>query len=166
MKKTLALFLALLMTLSLGLALMEAPGSALDEYLKPREDIRNIIILIPDGMSPGGITLARWYKSYQADTDSYDPSVTLALDEMASGVIRTYWQTASVLGAITDSAPAGTAFATGHKTNDKHIAVNGDEEIPPGHHPGRRARHRQGHRPHRHLQRAARHPGRLLQPLF
>ena len=112
MKKTLALFLALLMTLSLGLALMEAPGSALDDYLKPREDIRNIIILSPDGMSPGGITLARWYKSYQADTDSYDPSVTLALDEMASGVIRTYWQTASVLGAITDSAPAGTALVT------------------------------------------------------
>ncbi len=131
MKKTLALFLALLMTLSLGLALMEAPGSALDDYLAPREDIRNIIILIPDGMSPGGITLARWYKSYRADTDSYDTSVTLALDEMASGVIRTYWQTASVLGAITDSAPAGTAFATGHKTNDKHIAVNGDEEKYP-----------------------------------
>ncbi len=128
MKKTLSLLLALLMALSLGPALAEAPGGILGEYLKPREDIRNIIILIPDGMSPGGITLARWYKSYNDNTDSFDPIVTLALDEMASGVLRTYWQTADVLGAITDSAPAGTAFATGHKTNDKHIGVAGDEE--------------------------------------
>jgi len=131
MKKITALLLALLLMLGTMSAFAQSPANILENYKQAREDIRNIIILIPDGMSPGGITLARWYKSYNENTDSFDPTVTLALDEMASGVIRTYWQTSSVLGAITDSAPAGTAFATGHKTNDKHIAVNGDEEKYP-----------------------------------
>lgn len=131
MKKTTALLLALLLMLGTMSAFAEGPDGILEAYQQPREDIRNIIILIPDGMSPGGITLARWYKSYNDNTDSFDPIVTLALDEMASGVLRTYWQTADVLGAITDSAPAGTAFATGHKTNDKHIGVAGDEEKYP-----------------------------------
>ncbi len=131
MKKTTALLLALLLMLGTMSAFAEGPDGILEAYQQPREDIRNIIILIPDGMSPGGITLARWYKSYNDNTDSFDPTVTLALDEMASGVLRTYWQTADVLGAITDSAPAGTAFATGHKTNDKHIGVAGDEEKYP-----------------------------------
>lgn len=130
-KKTTALLLALLLMLGTMSAFAEGPDGILEAYQQPREDIRNIIILIPDGMSPGGITLARWYKSYNDNTDSFDPTVTLALDEMASGVLRTYWQTADVLGAITDSAPAGTAFATGHKTNDKHIGVAGDEEKYP-----------------------------------
>jgi alkaline phosphatase len=37
--------------------------------------------------------------------------------------MRTYWQADGIVGAITDSAPAATALATGNKTNDKFIAV-------------------------------------------
>ena len=131
MKRITALLLSLMILLSATLALAEGPASKLEAYLQPREEIKNIIVMIPDGMSVGGITLARWFKAYDREKDSFDPAVTLALDEMASGLVRTYWQTGSVLGAITDSAPAGTALATGRKTNDKHIGVNGDEEKYP-----------------------------------
>lgn len=128
MKRITSLLLSLMILLSMSLALAEGPASRLEAYLQPREEIKNIIVMIPDGMSVGGSTLARWFKAFDQETGSFDPDVTLALDEMASGLVRTYWQTGSVLGAITDSAPAGTALATGRKTNDKHIGVNGDEE--------------------------------------
>ncbi|MCL5935751.1 MAG: alkaline phosphatase, partial [Firmicutes bacterium] len=81
--------------------------------------VKNVIMLIPDGMSVGGPTLARWYKQTalgQADS--------LAMDEIASGLVRTHW----AKGPVTDSAPAGTAFATGHKTDDGQIGVLTAEE--------------------------------------
>lgn len=131
MKRITSLVLSLMILLSVTLALAEGPASKLDEYLQPREEIKNIIVMIPDGMSVGGITVARWFKAYDKEKDSFDTAAALALDEMASGLVRTYWQTSSVLGAVTDSAPAGTAFATGRKTNDKHIGVGGDEEKAP-----------------------------------
>lgn len=56
MKKTTALLLALLLMLGTMSAFAEGPDGILEAYQQPREDIRNIIILIPDGMSPGGIT--------------------------------------------------------------------------------------------------------------
>jgi alkaline phosphatase len=43
----------------------------------------------------------------------------MALDEMPSGLVRTY----GAESIITDSAPAATAFATGHKTSDKYVGV-------------------------------------------
>lgn len=91
-----------------------------------RKEIKNIIILIPDGMSSEGVTLARWYKSYNAQNGTVNPNVSLALDEMASGTVRTYWRNNKGIGPITDSAPAGTALATGNKTNDKFVGVTPD----------------------------------------
>lgn len=91
------------------------------EASKENTKVKNVIIMIPDGMSVTDLTLARWYKSYSSITGKVDTTRTLALDEMASGLVRTYWQTGATVGAITDSAPAGTAFATGIKTNDKYI---------------------------------------------
>lgn len=90
---------------------------------KQNSQIKNIIVMIPDGMSVDGVTLARWYKSYDATSGKIDTSVTLALDEMASGLVRTYWKSGDTVGAITDSAPAATAFASGIKTDDKHVGV-------------------------------------------
>ncbi len=70
--------------------------------------IKNVIFLIPDGTSVAATTIARWYKGE-----------ALALDEMATGLVRTYWAG----GPITDSAPGGTALATGYKTWDKYVAT-------------------------------------------
>lgn len=84
-------------------------------------EIKNVILLIPDGMSTTGTTLARWYNDGKP----------LALDEMASGLVRTYW----AAGPITDSAPAATAFATGYKSTDKFISVAPDMTTMPGYTP-------------------------------
>ncbi|PLR89866.1 alkaline phosphatase [Bacillus sp. T33-2] len=65
-------------------------------------------MMVMDGTSAGATTLSRWYKGGN-----------LALDEMAAGGVRTY----SAESAITDSAPAATALATGNKSNDKFIGV-------------------------------------------
>jgi len=79
------------------------------ERAKPEKTpVKNVIMMVMDGTSTGATTLARWYKG-----------APLALDEMASGAVRTY----SAESAITDSAPAATAMATGFKSNDKYIGI-------------------------------------------
>lgn len=79
--------------------------------------IKNVIILIPDGMAHEATTLARWYKGS-----------SLTLDSMASGLVRTY----SADAAIADSAPAGTAFATGYKSHTGYVGVLPDQVTMPG----------------------------------
>ena len=71
---------------------------------------KNVIILIPDGMSTDGVTLTRWV---------YNDGKPLNMDEIASGLVRTHNSDT----VIADSAPGGTALATGHKTQDKLIGV-------------------------------------------
>lgn len=93
------------------------------------QEIKNVIVLIADGMSVDGVTLTRWYNSLDESTGKVDTQKTLSFDEMASGLVRTYWQANGEVGAITDSAPAGTALATGTKTMDKFIGVN-DKKMP------------------------------------
>lgn len=68
---------------------------------------KNVIVMIPDGMNIESATLARWM------TDDF----TLQLDEMATGLVRTNNATTP----IADSAPAGTAMATGMKTESPFI---------------------------------------------
>ena len=70
--------------------------------------VKNVIVLIPDGMSVGATTLARWYQGGKP----------LALDEMATGLVRTYNSDTP----IGDSAPAGSAYATGFKSQTGQIA--------------------------------------------
>jgi alkaline phosphatase len=69
---------------------------------------KNVIILIPDGMSQSIQTLGRWYRGE-----------SLALDEMGAGTMAA-WMVNSI---TTDSAPAGTAMATGYRTTDKFVSV-------------------------------------------
>ncbi|UYG98232.1 alkaline phosphatase [Cytobacillus firmus] len=78
------------------------------EAKEKKKEPTNVIMMVMDGTSAGATTLARWYKG-----DS------LALDEIMVGGVRTH----SAESAITDSAPAGTALATGNKTNDKFVGV-------------------------------------------
>ncbi|MCL2815099.1 MAG: alkaline phosphatase [Oscillospiraceae bacterium] len=94
-----------------------------NEAKLPNAQIKNIIVMIPDGMSIDGVALSRWYKSYDAKTGNIDTSVTLAMDELASGLVRTYWSDGKTIGAIVDSAPAATAMASGIKTFDKFVGM-------------------------------------------
>ncbi|MGL4654000.1 alkaline phosphatase [Cetobacterium sp.] len=71
---------------------------------------KNVIFLIPDGSSSTVSTLARAV---------YNDGESLNIDELASGLVKTYNSDTF----IADSAPAGTALATGWKTQDKLIGV-------------------------------------------
>ncbi len=88
------------------------------EEVNVEKEVKNVILLIPDGMSTGGLTLARWYNG----------GSSLNLDEMASGLVRTYSSDAP----IADSAPAGTAMATGFKSHTGFVGVLPDENTMPG----------------------------------
>lgn len=77
---------------------------------------KNVIVLMTDGTSSTHTTLSRWYKG------------SLALDEMNVSAVRTYGSNS----IITDSAPATTAFATGHKSEDKFVVYCQAKQISPG----------------------------------
>ncbi|WP_051086702.1 alkaline phosphatase [Saccharibacillus kuerlensis] len=104
---------ALSAVMALGIGAPAASAAVL-----PDIEAENVIILIPDGMSMDATTLTRWYNGGQP----------LAMDEMASGLVRTYSSDA----AIADSAPAGTAFATGHKSHTGYVGVLPDKNTMPG----------------------------------
>jgi alkaline phosphatase len=76
----------------------------------------NVIVLMMDGCGATHTTLARWYKG------------ALALDRMNLGGVRTYGSDS----LITDSAPAATAFACGHKTDDKYVGILPSSVTIPG----------------------------------
>ena len=99
--------------LVIGLVLLSlcAPAHASDKRFK------NVIIMVPDGTTSAHTTVARWYKG-----------APLALDAMALGGVRTY----SSESLITNSAPAATAFATGHKSSDRLIGVLPEAVTVPG----------------------------------
>ncbi|GIP31845.1 alkaline phosphatase [Paenibacillus sp. J2TS4] len=82
----------------------EAKGSA-----------RNVILLIPDGMGIGYMTAARIFKGEE-----------LSFERYVKGLMKTY----SADTNITDSAAAGTAMATGYKTNNGMISVTPEGKEP------------------------------------
>ncbi|MBA4417842.1 MAG: alkaline phosphatase [Syntrophus sp. (in: bacteria)] len=94
--------------------LFAVPFPAIGE--QPR--YKNVIVLVGDGMGSTHTTITRWYKK----------GMPLALDRMYIGGIRTY----GADSLITDSAPAATAFASGHKTGDKMIGILPGKVTIPG----------------------------------
>lgn len=78
------------------------------EAKQAKKDPTNVIMLVMDGSSNNAVSLARWYKGE-----------SLAMDEILTGGVTTH----SAESAITDSAPAGTALATGHKSNSGYVGV-------------------------------------------
>ncbi|NTV13530.1 MAG: alkaline phosphatase [Desulfobulbaceae bacterium] len=98
------------------LALPPGAGWARDASA-PSGKIKNIILLIPDGLSVTATTLARWYSGEN-----------LAMDELAAGLVRTYSSDA----VIADSAPSGGAYATGWKSQTGNIATSGEVYSMPG----------------------------------
>ncbi|WP_291635816.1 alkaline phosphatase, partial [Clostridium sp.] len=78
---------------------------------------KNVIMMIPDGCSVESVTLARLY--YDLKKDGIAGNDTLTMDSILTGLVQTYWQD----GPITDSAPGGTAYSTGFKSEDKHVGT-------------------------------------------
>lgn len=109
LKKVITIFIIISMAISMF------SGVSADS-LKPAK-VENVILLIPDGMAVTPTTLARWYQG----------GTPLAMDEMASGLIRTYSSDAP----IADSAPAGTAMATGYKSHTGYVGVLPDKANMP-----------------------------------
>ncbi|MCM3712033.1 alkaline phosphatase [Sporosarcina luteola] len=82
--------------------------NSITEAKNKKNEPTNVIMMVMDGTSAGATSLARWYKGGN-----------LAMDEIVIGGVRTH----SAESAITDSAPAATALATGHKSNDKVVGL-------------------------------------------
>ncbi|MFC4683681.1 alkaline phosphatase [Exiguobacterium sp. s149] len=80
-----------------------------------QKQVKNVIFMIPDGYSASYATNYRWYADEEETT----------LDQHLTGMMRTY----SANSKVTDSAAAGTAMATGVKTNNGTISMdpNGKE---------------------------------------
>jgi len=87
---------------------------------------RNFIFIIPDGMAPASETLARTYEAMinGAATPSQPLLEPIPIDDLPVGNVRTH----SANNLVTDSAAAGTALASGFKTNNSMIGVNPAEE--------------------------------------
>lgn len=110
-KKKLVSF-ALVSTIAVGgvagsLAVPEAEAKSIPNKGKAQ----NVIFMIPDGYSTSYATNYRWYKGEET-----------VLDSMLVGMQRTY----SANSKVTDSAAAGTAMATGVKTNNGMISTSPD----------------------------------------
>lgn len=73
--------------------------------------VKNVIFMIPDGFSASFATNYRWFKGEES-----------LLDSMLVGMHRTH----SADSEVTDSAAAGTAMATGKKTNNGMISTSPD----------------------------------------
>lgn len=122
MSKKLSLKIPKVLALAAAIMTVSVSGSgAFAEVAAPQgteaSSIKNVILLIPDGMPSDATALARWYKGG-----------SLALDPLASGLVRTH----SADAPIADSAPAGTAFATGHKSHTGYVGVLPDKATMPG----------------------------------
>jgi len=115
MKKRITSFPVILLVIALFTITSFAVG--IDE-VKVYAPVKNVIIMIPDGMSSDVVTLSRWYNGGK----------TLNLDSMASGLVRTYSSDAP----IADSAPAATAIATGFKSHTGFVGVLPDANTMPG----------------------------------
>ena len=83
----------------------------------PSAGPKNVILLIGDGMGPNQVQAARLMVGGE-----------LAMDRLDSAPASV--STLNVFGEITDSAAAGTALATGFKTENGNISMAADDVTP------------------------------------
>lgn len=100
----------ILLTLALSVALAACGHAPLprSQASTTPPSVRNVIFMMSDGTPNEAWALTRWVKGAR-----------LASDGILTGAVQTY----GADSIITDSAPGGTAFATGRKGTDKGIAV-------------------------------------------
>ncbi len=77
--------------------------------------VKNIILMIPDGTSTSVLSISRWYQNGQH----------LAVDPYICGLVKTHSSDAP----IGDSAPTGSAYATGHLSKTKFISTYPDFSV-------------------------------------
>ena len=95
---------------SVGMDKAEAKKEAVNMEQKQGK-VKNVIYMIPDGYNAGYATNYRWFKGENS-----------SFDEHVKGLIKTH----SADTEVTDSAAAGTAMATGVKTNNGMVGVTPD----------------------------------------
>lgn len=84
------------------------------------QTVENVILMIPDGCSGNLIELYKMVS--KQDPKKYPP---LAFENIQTGMICTL----NCDGRITDSAAAGTAYATGVKTKNAYLAMSPDGTV-------------------------------------
>jgi alkaline phosphatase len=82
-------------------------------YVKAQE-IKNIVVMIPDGASVNLLSIARWYQQYQNPERNF-----LHLDTYLCGMIRTH----SSDSPIGDSAPTTSCYMTGQPTQTGFVSM-------------------------------------------
>lgn len=127
MKKAVRAFLASCMALTV---LSASAVSAEDTATVTASPSKNVIVLIGDGMGPAQVSAARNYLMYNKGIDH------LTLDSIYVGQATTYADRGEdggtiVSGVVTDSASAGTAFATGNKTYNAAISISNEDVAVP-----------------------------------
>ncbi|MFK8068912.1 MAG: alkaline phosphatase, partial [Gammaproteobacteria bacterium] len=85
------------------------------EIAAPQQPIKNIILMIGDGMGLAQVNAARWTARQKNQTFNIDTFPV-------TGLMKTY----SRDKLVTDSAASATAMATGYKTNNHMVAVEPD----------------------------------------
>jgi alkaline phosphatase len=113
-----------------GAALAGAAQSTTGTGGTAKAQSQNLIVLIGDGMGPAQISAARYFQQYTKGVNH------LNLDPYYVGQATTYADRGEdggqmVSGIVTDSASAGTAFATGHKTYNAGISVSNEDVSKP-----------------------------------
>ena len=76
------------------------------------QNIKNVIVLIPDGTSLPVVSAARWYKEYNTG------KIGLNIDPYLCGTIRTYSSNAP----IGDSAPTTSCYMTGYPSRAGYVS--------------------------------------------
>ncbi|MFG6149237.1 alkaline phosphatase [Halobacillus sp. B23F22_1] len=109
-KKSAALLVSSTILFS-GISLGEGQQVFASENESGKDKVKNVIYMIPDGYSAGYATNYRWFKG---EDSVFDPHL--------KGMMKTYSEDTEV----TDSAAAGTAMATGEKTNNGMVGVTPD----------------------------------------
>lgn len=109
------LIIALLLVMAMFSAVIPVSATTPDTA---QAAVKNIILLIPDGMPVDTLAIARWYTGGEL----------LAMDTILTGMVRTH----SADAPVADSAPAGTAMATGFKSHTGYIGVLPEANTMPG----------------------------------
>ncbi len=126
MKKRFVSFVVILAVLMTMLSAVSVSAEDLQTGSKAALQIKNVIYLIPDGGGYGPYDFANMVKQAGGFDAAKYPNKTatttepMTMRDYLAGSLRTK----SANNSITDSAAAGTALATGYKTNNGYIGVN------------------------------------------
>ena len=97
--------------INIFLLLLLLPAILFAQEVKP---VKNVIVMIPDGTTLGVYSAARWFKHYNKMGER------LQVDPYLTGTVTTHSSNAP----IGDSAPAGSAYATGVLQQPGNVAIH------------------------------------------